>query len=103
MLLIQDTVAIESLNSSLPVSHSSKPIIPMQPMQHSKTHSNVARSKDDNEKPTDIKIQAESQTVLEEKTKPRVGSLGDSRGYFLFDFVFLVHTISLKKHDIFFL
>ena len=82
MLLIQDTVAIETMNSSS-VSSSYKPIIPIQPTQHSKTHSNVARSKDDNEMPTDIKIQVESQTASEENTKPRVGSLGDSKGYFI--------------------
>ena len=81
MLLIQDTVAVEIMNSSSKLC--SSPTISMQPMQHSMKHGSLPRSKDDNEKPAEITIEfySQSKSQEQEKIKQRVGSLGDSKGY----------------------
>ena len=96
MLLIQDTVAVETMNTSSTTD--SKPSITVQSfasesMQRSMTLANVVRTKDDSERPSEINIQSDHHKGFDEKTKPRVGSQGDSKGQY--HHPLLIHSILL--------
>lgn len=83
MLLTQDTVAVETRNAVSTAD--SKPSIAIEsltesdPLQRSMTLANVARTKDDKEKP-ELKVEDDCQKEKYEQVKSKVGSLGDSNG-----------------------